>query len=241
MKKNLTTLLLALCCSFSAMAQTPEEIFENYEAKTKIHSFNESYAQSSSVCEMELAMGPYTMPIKVVAKYPKQFRCDMEMQGTNVLIIVNDKVAYVTAQGQTQKIEDEAQIKQLIPMTDFAGEMAPTMDKFTDLKFIGTEGKGKKECYVVEGIEVESQFPTTLYFNKKSALLTAMVIKATTSDGTEIENKVELSNYTEYADGEVYLPSKMTTPTPEGNVVIKVTNFEVDYPTAPWMFAAPKM
>ncbi|MFI3287790.1 MAG: hypothetical protein R3Y61_04855 [Rikenellaceae bacterium] len=241
MKKQLSTLLVVALCVLSAVAQTPEEIFAKFAEKTKIETFNANYKETSSVCEMEIVVGPVTMPVKVVAKYPGQFRCDMVMQGTNVLVIVNDTTGYVTANSQTQVIEGKEAIAQLIPLMDFANDCAPTIDNFRDLKFVGTTGKGKKECCILEGIAIDSNTKTKLYFNTTTSLLVKLESAYTSPEGKTEEFETSLLNYKEYCDGELYLPSKISTPTPEGTLVIKITNFEVDYPTAPWMFAAPKM
>ncbi len=241
MKKLLSIVFVALFVSINAFAQDANEIFAKYEGLTKAAEFKSTLDGRSSLCEMEFAAGPMSMPYKAVAKYPGKFRVDMNVQGTNILVVITDGKAYVTANGQTEVVEDPAQVQQIVPMTDFASDMAPIAADYTDLTFVGTEGKGKKECYMVEGVDAEDGSKTKFFFNVKSGLLTKMIGYVMMQDGTTFELVLRLEKYKEFADGELYLPSKLITETPEGDISISILNFEMDYPTAPWMFAAPKM
>lgn len=241
MKKVLSLIIFALFISTSAMAQDPMAIFNAYLERTGTVDYEGVADGESSLCQIEVEMMGQVMPIKVVAKYPDQYRVDMEMQGMNILTIITGGVAYMTVGGQTQVFETEEEIAQLVPMTDFVGSMVPSLDDCSEVTYVGTDGKGKKLCDVIQVIDNETGYKSRMYINQTTNLLTKLVTVYQDENGKEGEVATLFTKYTEFADGEIYLPATMTIKTDEGDLVINVLNFEVGYPTAAWMFAAPKL
>ncbi len=236
MKKILSIFVLSLAFVFTASAQSGDEIFQNYLDKSGISTYTENYGDMSSLLELEIDMGPMQIPYKITSDGDGKYRVEMSAQGTNVLFIVRDGKAYVTAEGQTQVIEDEAQIAQMLPMTSVA-DILPSREKFSTLEYLSTEGKGKKECYLVKATAAEDGSVATIYFNTATGLIDKIV---TNVEGAG-EVSVVPSKYKEFVDGELTIPTVLTTKTPQGDVTINILNLEVDYPVAPWMFAAPKL
>ncbi len=238
--KKLILFIAAITLSIVATkAQDAQQIFDNYYQKTGIADFNENNDGRSSLLEMELSVMGMSMPFKVTSKYPNLFRIEMSVQGITVTTILRDSVAYVSAQGQTQTITDEAQIKQYAPVSNLISDMIPTPGNYEDLKYVGKEGKGKNECYVVECISKKEQAKTKLYFNIETGLLDKAYTE-TEVNGKTIKADMVFKKYTKFDDGALLMPTTISAKAEGQTVDFIIKSFETDVPVASWMFAAPK-
>ncbi len=236
MKRIISTFVLTLAVVLSASAQEADAIFQKYLDKTGLIEFIENYESSSFTLDYTLEAGPMVMEYKVTGDGNDKYRVEASMQGQNVLFIIRDSVAYVNAGGQVQMVDNQSQIAQMVPLKSMT-DILPTADKYTSMEIVGSEGKGKKECYLVKVISKEDSSEATIYFNKASGLIEKMVSEVEGLGSVE----VLLTKYTEFVDGELNIPTEISTKTPQGNIVFVVSNIEVDYPVAPWMFAAPQV
>ncbi len=239
MKKIVAIITITLSISLTVNAQDAHEIFNSYVEKTGVKTFDENYDDAPYILEAAVEMGPAVVPFKVISDGEDHYRAEMDVQGNNILIIMRDDVGYVTAGGATQKIEDEAQLEQLLPIKNIVDEFVPELDDEDELTYVGKDGKGKKECDILKLVSVEDSVAKTtmLYINTTTKLLDKMTVAV----GEEKEVVVTFTKYTEFADGVLLIPSVVNAKSPEGSMVTRITKFEVDYPVAPWMFAAPKM
>lgn len=239
MKKVLLISIVALLSIMTVSAQDATAILENYVKKTGVAAFNETKDGRSSMLDMEMTIMGMSIPIKVITKYPDFARIEMETQGVQVLIILRDTVAYVSAQGQTQTITDKAQFEQYAQMRDMVGQMAPSMSDLLDIKYIGKEGKGKNEWDVIEATSKKDKSVSKMYFNTETGLLDKSLSEVEVGGK---KNKVSSSfkKYTSFDDGALLLPTVMSIKSAQANIEFKIKAFETDFPVATWMFAAPK-
>lgn len=241
--KKIFLALLVLAVSFTATAQTAQEIYKTYVTKTGIDKFMDSRDGRSSMVEVEIGVGPVTISSKVTSKYPSMHRIELDVQGQTALVIVRDTVAYLNAMGKSQTFTGAEQIRQVAPVVDLIKDVIPSVDlsKCT-LTLLPQEGKGKGLLNVVECVETAKteNNKTILYFNAETGLLDKTINEVKGEDGKMMKIEVSLKKYTSYDDGSLLLPSSITTKLPGQAISITIRNFELDFPTASWMFAAPK-
>lgn len=238
MKKILLVLVAAFAVQFT-FAQDAQSVIKRFTDGTGIEKFTAERNGKSSYLDTELSMGAMVMPIKVTAKYPSQYRIEMEVQGQNMLMIMRDSIAWVKVSGQpAQKITDAAQIEQMAPISDIISSIID-MKSYTELVYVGQEGKGKTVLDVVSFVDTKDKSTGKLYFNNASGML-EKIEQEVELQGKKMNIKNTFKNYTKYGDGVLILPNKIEASTPMGNVSIDIKAFELDYPTAAWMFAEPK-
>ncbi len=237
MKKTLMTIAVVLATAVAAVAQNPQEIYEKFKAKTNVEAYEQARKGRSELIEANVAVGPMSMPIKMVVKHddPAKFRMDMSVQGQDILIVFDGEAAYMTVQGQTQKITDPEQIKQLAPTNDITSQLGPKVTDFSKLKYVGAEG----ECDVLS-YDAGAEGNFTLYINKTTNLLDKMKIE-TNVQGQSVAVETELKEYKSFASGEVLFPTVMEMNVMGQVMKMEIVKLELDFPTAPWMFAAPVM
>lgn len=242
MKKLFIALTAALALSLSATAQTAEEIYKNYLDKTGIEKFISSRDGRSSMTEVEMIVGPATIASKITSKYPSMHRVELDIQGQTALVIIRDTVAYLNAMGKIQTFTGE-EVRQVAPVVDLVKDIVqPTdLDKCT-IKFIGKEGKGKTALNVIEVTEKANpeNSKTALYFNAETGLVDRSVTEVKDQDNKPFKIEVTYKKYTSFDDGALLLPTSIVTKMPNQTITINVQNFELDFPVANWMFAAPK-
>lgn len=232
MKKlfSIVTLLILVCGNCIAQnGKDPQAIFDRYCEVIGVTDYN-SNGSNSAMVDMTMNMPGAKIAMNVISQRPNQYRAEMEVQGTKIDIIGDDKVAYVTTQGQTQKITDKAQIEQLLPFTDLTKELVPEISEGTNLTYKGTNSG----CDIVEVISPEATLQ--VYYNIKTGLIDKIT---TDTQGQSVV--VRYKDYKEFAGGELLIPSKMITEVMGQRITIEITDFVADYPTAAWMFAAPQL
>lgn len=242
MKKLLIALTAVFALSMTAMAQNAEEIYKNYVEKTGINKFLSERDGRSSLTEVEMTVGPATITSKITSKYPSLHRIELDIQGQTALVIVRDTIAYLNAMGQSQTFTGE-EVRQVAPVIDLVKDIIQPVDinKCT-ISFAGKEGKGKAAVNVINVIEKENpeNNKTTLYFNAETGLVDRSVTEVKGADDKMMKIEVTYKKYTSFDDGALLLPTVITTKLPDQSITINVQKFELDYPTASWMFAAPK-
>ncbi len=232
MKKLLLTLLALLSLSSTAVAKDPKAIVEGFTAKTKL---NTSSKITSALLEMEFSMMGMEMPMKVISR-GDNYRAEISVMGTDALIVGDEKVAYVTAGGQTQKITDKAQIEQLLPMTKLSSESLFRFESNAEFKYLGQETKQGKQYDIVQSENKDGV--AKLYFNTLSGML-EMAKAETSVNGEEVEVDMEFNNYKKFSDGALTLPSTIITKTMGQTIKIQIVDYQLNYPTSAWMFAFP--
>lgn len=238
--KKLFFALFALTFSFTATAQTAEELMAKFTEKTGITKFTQSRDGRSSLLEVDVLIGPMTMSSKITAKYPSSYRVELVMPNQTATVIVLDTIAYVNQGGKVNKFDNKEQVAQIVPVTDIIKLAMPDFSDDTYTSVVkGVEGKGKASCNVVQYTDSKENV-TSIYYNVASGLIDKILI-TTKVEGKPITTEIIYKDYTSYADGELNLPSSLTLKTGQGDIAFKIKSFELDFPTASWMFAAPKL
>lgn len=234
-------LIFIITLGLDARAQDPASILDTFTDKTNIKNVEGLSDGKSSLCKMSYSAGLQSSDVTVVAHYPDKYRVTMRVDKEEVLIVITDGVAYVVKGGEVEVIKDRSMIAQIMPLVDFAGDMAPRKEDFRDLKLVGRSGRGKNECYVVEGVKIVGAQKMTLLFNIATGLLSEIQTTYINEKGAVDDLTIKAKDYTNFADGELYLPSKFVAKTPDGNINIAVGSFQLNYTTSPEIFKAPKL
>lgn len=242
--KKIFLALLVFAVSFTATAQTADEIYKKFLDKTGVEKFLDSRNGRSTMAEVAITAGPMVMDCKVTAKYPSFYRIEMDAQGQNVLVIVRDTTAYINAGGKIQVITGQDNINEAMTFVDVVKSMCQTidLDKYA-LSLTGQEGKGKKVLNIVECVEKnkkENDQKITLYFNAESNLLEKVIIDITPKEGKPFKIEQTFKDYKAFDDDALFIPTVVATKMPEVTTTTTLKAFEMDFPTANWMFAAPK-
>lgn len=237
MKKLFLILFAAIAVQFAA-AQTAESVIAKFAEKTGIEKFKADRDGKTSYLEIDINVGPMVMPIKVTAKYPSLYRIEMEAQGQAVLMIMRDTTAWVKAAGQIQKMEGKDKMAQIAPVSDIISAIIPDLKEY-ELTYAGQQGKGKNLCDVVEFKSKKDKSTGKFFFNVETGLLESIDQMNDVMDKL-VNVKTKFKDYTKFADGTLELPKIMEATSPMGNIVMTINAFELDYPTAAWMFAEPK-
>ncbi len=244
-------LLLLACMMVSAGSvkanqpeKNPQEIFEKFFEQTGIPQQKEGF--KSVMIQLEgKAMG-ISVPVKIVIK-GTSYRVELSMMDKNVMIVGNLDEVYITADGNTQRIENTKKEMMVEMMEKMKTAEFGTLDYNATLKYVGQDGRGKKLCDIIEIQNETALFK--IYFNAESGLMTKLEVENTNT--TECEDgcthnhtpkvELEIDNYKQFASGALLLPSKLSLKAEGQKVNIHLQEIALDYPTAPWMFAFPRI
>ncbi|MFI3298172.1 MAG: DUF4292 domain-containing protein [Rikenellaceae bacterium] len=235
--KKLFMLVAVLAASFTlSMAQDARAIYENFCELSGVNNYVGAREGASELLQATMETQGMVMPIKVISKHsePKKYRAEMTMGDQNITVIYDGESAYLNMAGEVQQITDPAVIEQLVPDTDVASQLGPQIEDFSKLTIVSQE-KGKTTLKYED--ETESY---TMTFNDKTGLLESSTV-LTTVEGQEVKVKSDLKKYKKFSDDMLYFPSEIKIEVMGQKVTMTFEEIELNYPTAPWMFAAPKM
>lgn len=236
MKKLLLSAALILFGVIATFAQDAETAMKRYLEVTNINAL--SGTQQSMMFDMttKVVQGGADMSIetKIIQANPgNKMRVEMEMMGQKILIVLNDKQGWMQTAGHVQPLP-EAQLAQLSGQNDILSNLKWDKEKYT-FEYIGI--KDGIESIKITPKETKPGVNNQIIvdFDHKTGLIKSLNTKIQDTDA-----KTVLSDYKLF--GEVRIPSVMTTFV-EGKEVTKViiNSFELNYPTAEYMFVEPKI
>lgn len=236
MKKLLLSAALVLFGATATFAQDAETAMKRYLEVTNINAL--SGTQQSMMFDMttKVVQGGTDMSIetKIIQANPgNKMRIEMEMMGQKIIIVLNDKQGWMQTAGHVQPLPD-AQLAQLGGQNDILSNLKWDKEKYT-FEYIGIKDG-------IESVKVTPKEPKTgmsnqiiVNFDQKTGLIESLDTKIQDKDA-----KTVLADYKLF--GDVRIPSVMTTLV-DGKEVTKViiNSFELNYPTAEYMFVEPKI
>lgn len=231
MKKLLFFCAFALV-ALSSCAQDVEAIMSRYEKVTGLDKIVKS-KDISLLTEMTIEAQSMKIPVKAIMQGDKM-RLEMEAMGMKMLMVRNGDKGWMSAGGQVQALPKEA-IEQQAKQGDVLANMSWDKTKY-DFAYIGEEKSGELTLQKVEATDKDPNAEIkkmTLYFDKATGLVK-------TAKGSQGGAEVEVS-FDEYKDfNGLKLPAVMDTKMAGKSAAkITITNMELDYPTAEWMFVEP--
>lgn len=229
-KKLLSITILSLLMLSSAMSQVkdPKAIYDRYCTVIGVTKQSQSVESKSAMMEMIINVGISKMEVKVISKTPNLYRADMVIKGDNIKVVGNDKVAYVTSKGKTQKVTDKNQIKQMLPITDITKELVPKLSPQSTLTYKGTSAG----CDIVELVSEEGV--AEIHYNIKTGYIDKVV---TTAQGQSVV--VRYRDYKKFGNSKLLIPSKIVTDAVGKRISIEILNFEPNHPVEDSMFLTP--
>lgn len=236
MKKLLLSAALVLFGATATFAQDTETAMKRYLDATNIDALSGNRQSMMFDMTTKVVQGGTDMSIetKIIQANPgNKMRIEMEMMGQKIIIVLNDKQGWMQTAGHVQPLP-EAQLAQLGGQNDILSNLKWDTEKYT-FEYIGVKDG-------IESIKVTPKEPKTgmsnqiiVNFDQKTGLIESLDTKIQDKDA-----KTVLADYKLF--GDVRIPSVMTTLV-DGKEVTKViiNSFELNYPTAEYMFVEPKI
>lgn len=234
MKKLILAAALVACSALTSYAQDAQTTIKRYMDATNLKALdnNNQSMMFDMTTSVEQGGQKMLMPIKIIQENPgNKMRVEMEAMGQKVLLVINGKQGWMQTGGVVTPLP-EAQLSQMAGQNDVLSNMKWDASKFTFE-------------YLTEKDGVESIKITPLDPKKATEIITANFVKATgllqsiNMKAQAMDVKIDFTDYKAF--GDIKLPTVLTTSMNDKAVAtMTITKFEVDFPTAAYMFVEPK-
>lgn len=230
--------LILFSCGNGTKPTAQSVLQRHYEAAglDKIDLTNQSIATS-----MELTSMGMQMPISAIIQYPDRMAMEMSAMGQTMKVVVDGDQGWMSVPEQGVVEIPSDQIAQMWKQSDVFSNMKWDEEVYDATLLDPVEENGVKydvvKLTVKEG-QTADVGEMTLHFDHETGLLayTTMTVK---SMGMEIPTKSVMSEYTT-VEGITYPALIEVEAMGAGASTIKITKFELNYPTTDQMFAKPE-
>ncbi len=236
MKKLLLSLILSVC-ALSVSAQSVQEIMDRYVEEAGLANFDLNDPDMSVRMVMTMSVQGQDIPMDIIMEGQEKFRVEMSAMGNDILMVRNGDNGWMKMGAMTQALHAEA-LEQQSKQTNILSGLQFDLSQF-DSKYLGEEDGMQK----VELVNKSDKIKAVLFMDKATGLISKMEATLTEEQGAEMAGKTvttALSNYEDF-DG-MKVPTLWTISIedmPQGNSSVTITELELDYPVAAWMFAEP--
>ncbi len=210
---RMTLFMAVVTCSasFSASAQTVDEVITNYEnalgGKDKIATIKSLYEEGVAVMQNGNEVNS-----KIWKVQDKLYRREISFGAGNIIMVVTDKQGWSSnpqTGGSFQPLPDDA-LKALQQELDCVGPLANYAAKGHKAELLGKEDLNGVSCFKIK-LTLKTGQDITYYIDPSSWYIVRQTLKGGGmmgrrggNNGGDTETKIDYSNYQKTADGYVF-------------------------------------